>query len=210
MSRQLVFWRHGRTAWNATGRVQGQSEVPLDEVGREQAASAASRLAALSPVRIVTSDLERAAATAEVLGRLVGIVVETDSRLREMSFGIREGLTTAEALEKFPQEMEAWLANRDIRMPGGETYAEAAERFRTGVAEVADAMADDETVVIVAHGAVLRVGICAFLGLPQEHWGAFGGFNNCAWTVLEETQKRWRVAEWNAGTLPAPVLSDET
>lgn len=205
-----MFWRHGRTAWNATGRVQGQSDVPLDEVGRQQAASAAARLAALRPDRIVTSDLMRAADTAEELGRLTGVGVEKDMRLREMHFGVREGLTMAESLERFPAEMAAWVADRDVRMPGGETYAEAAERFRGGVEEIVAGLGEDKTVVVVAHGAVLRVGICAFLGLPQEHWGAFGGFNNCAWTVVEEVRDRWRVAEWNAGTLPEPVLSDET
>lgn len=210
MSRQLVFWRHGRTEWNAAGRVQGQSDVPLDEVGRQQAASAAARLASLNPARIVTSRLERATETAEVLGLIAGVTVEKEDRFGEMSFGIREGLTMTEALEQFPQEMEAWLANRDIRMPGGETYAEAAARFRLGVTELVSTLGAGQTAVVVAHGAVLRVGICAFLGLPQEHWGAIGGFNNCAWTVLEETHERWRMTEWNAGTLPAPVSSDET
>lgn len=210
MSRQLVFWRHGRTAWNLAGRVQGRSDVPLDEVGRQQAASAAARLAALVPVRIVSSGLGRALDSANMLGRVSGVAVEKDDRFQEMGFGVREGLTMEEALERFPYEMEAWLANEDVRMPGGETYAEAAERFRQGAVDVAAELGEGMTAVIVSHGAVLRVGICAFLGLPQEHWRAFGGLNNCAWTVVEHTERGWRVAEWNAGTLPQPVLSDET
>src|SRR5699024_9640578 len=118
-------------------RVQGRSDVPLDEVGRQEAASAAARLAALAPVRIVSSGLARALDSAGMLAQVTGVSVEKDDRFQEMGFGIREGLTMAEALEQFPYEMEAWLANTDVRMPGGETYAEAAERFRQGADDVA-------------------------------------------------------------------------
>ena len=61
--RRIVFWRHGRTAWNAESRFQGQTDVPLDDAGREQAALAAAALARLQPARIVASDLARAMAT---------------------------------------------------------------------------------------------------------------------------------------------------
>src|SRR5699024_9142660 len=160
--------------------------------GRRQAVNAAVLLAALEPVRIVSSHLERAIETAQVLGQVTGVPVEKEARLQEMNFGIREGLTMAEAMEQLPTQMAAWLANRDMRMPGGETYAEAAARFHSGVEEIADALGADQTAVIVSHGAVMRVGVCAFLGLPQEHWRALGGFNNCAWSVLEEGRDRWR------------------
>src|SRR5699024_3351020 len=96
VTRRLVFWRHGRTAWNAAGRVQGLSDIPLDEVGRRQAVNAAVLLAALEPVRIVSSHLERAIETAQVLGQVTGVPVEKEARLQEMNFGIREGLTMAE------------------------------------------------------------------------------------------------------------------
>jgi len=72
MTRRIIVWRHGRTEWNLAGRVQGQTDVPLDEVGREQAREAAARLASLQPTRIITSDLSRALETADELGRLAG------------------------------------------------------------------------------------------------------------------------------------------
>ncbi len=72
MSRRIILWRHGRTEWNLAGRVQGQSDVPLDDVGREQAQESAARLATLGPTRILSSDLKRAADTAAVLGALCG------------------------------------------------------------------------------------------------------------------------------------------
>jgi len=103
--RQVVLWRHGRTEWNVAGRVQGQSDVPLDDIGREQARDAASRLATLRPHRIVSSDLVRASETAEILAELTSQEVELDIRLREMDFGAREGLTWRQAWDTFPDGM---------------------------------------------------------------------------------------------------------
>ncbi|RYY43820.1 MAG: histidine phosphatase family protein, partial [Actinomycetales bacterium] len=73
MTRRVVLWRHGRTEWNVAGRVQGQTDTSLDDVGREQARAAAARLASLRPVRILSSDLERARDTAEELSRVTGV-----------------------------------------------------------------------------------------------------------------------------------------
>ncbi|MGZ5368047.1 histidine phosphatase family protein [Aeromicrobium sp.] len=214
MSRQIILWRHGQTAWNAAGRVQGQSDVPLDEVGVAQAGSAAARLATLNPARILTSDLSRASATAQALSDLTGIPFESDKRLREMAFGLREGLTSREAWESHPHEMRAFFTGDDVRMPGGETYREAGKRFAEVLTEVGATVKHDRPVVIVAHGAVLRVGACTFVGISQEYWRSFGGLSNCSWSVLEESRfgdrTIWRITEWNAGTLPEPVLSDDT
>lgn len=214
MSRQIILWRHGQTGWNAAGRVQGQSDVPLDDVGVAQASAAAARLATLNPTRILSSDLSRALSTAQALSDMTKVPVETDKRLREMAFGVREGLTSQEAWHSYPDEMRAWVTGDDIRMPGGETYREAGKRFAEVLSEIATDLEPDRPVVVVAHGAVLRVGACTFVGISQVHWRSFGGFNNCAWSVLEESRfgdrQIWRITEWNAGTLPEPVLSDDT
>ena len=213
MARTIIIWRHGRTAWNLAGRVQGQTDVPLDEVGREQARSAAARLASLGPSRIVSSDLARARDTADELGRLADVDVVTDPRLRERSFGVREGLTLAEAWEQFPEHMARWLAGDDAGIPGSESSAAAGERFAAVLHEHLEIVGPDETLVVVSHGGVTRVGTFSFLGLPREAWESFSGLSNCSWTVLEERDTgigpQWRVVEWNAGTLPEPVLSDE-
>jgi broad specificity phosphatase PhoE len=213
MTRRIIVWRHGRTAWNLAGRVQGQTDVPLDDVGREQARAAAARLASLGPSRIVTSDLSRARETADELGRLAGVEVETDVRLRERGFGVREGLTMAEAWEQLPEHMARWAAGDEAGIPGSESSAAAGERFTSALEEYLQELGPGDTLVVVAHGGVTRVGTCTFLGFPRETWESFGGLSNCSWTVLEEGDlglgPRWRVVEWNAGTLPEPVLSDE-
>ena len=213
MTRQVVLWRHGRTEWNVAGRVQGQSDIPLDDVGREQAREAAARLAALEPHRIVSSDLLRAAETAHILGEITGVEVEFDQRLREMNFGEREGLTWQEAWDRFPDGIRAWVSGDETQIPGSETHRQAGERFAAALTEILEDLPNRGILVVVAHGAVLRTGACVFLDIPESHWGTFGGLGNCSWSVLEETSfgghSKWRMTEWNAGTLPEPVLSDD-
>jgi broad specificity phosphatase PhoE len=213
VTRQVVLWRHGRTAWNVEGRVQGQSDIPLDEVGHAQARDAAARLATLRPHRILSSDLQRARDTAAYLGAAAGIEVELDERFRELNFGAREGLTWHEAWEQMPDGMRAWVDGDETQIPDSETHQQAGDRFADGLRAALPSLPDDGVLVVVAHGAVLRTGICTFLGIPQAHWGTFGALNNCSWSVLEETpwrlDTRWRLTEWNAGTLPEPVLADE-
>ena len=213
MTRRIIIWRHGRTEWNLAGRVQGQTDVPLDEVGRDQAREAAARLASLQPTRIVTSDLSRARETADELGRLTGIAVESDVRLRERSFGVREGLTMAEAWEQFPTHMAEWAAGNEAGIPGSESSVAAGDRFTSALIEHLESLGSNETLVVVAHGGVTRAGTFTFLGFPRATWETFGGLSNCSWALLEERDHgagvRWRIVEWNAGTLPDPVMSDE-
>jgi len=209
VTRRLVLWRHGRTAWNAQGRTQGQSDVDLDTTGRKQAADSAARLAALAPTGLVSSDLRRAADTAATLAALTGLQPTYDPRLREVHFGMREGMTPADAEQRWPDLMARRAAGEDVRFPGGETYAEAAERFATALRDVVGSTRPGDTVVVVAHGSAMRVGSCRFLGLPEEHWGRLGAFSNCCWAVLTEARTGWRIEEWNAGSLPEPVVGDD-
>ena len=209
MNRRLVLWRHGRTAWNELGRVQGGTDIALDDVGRRQAREAAARLASLGPCSIVSSDLSRAAETAAALGSLCGLDVRLDPRLREMSFGIREGLTHQEAFDRHPEEMAAFAEDPSLILPGAESYEQVGERVAAAIDEAEATVPPEGTGVVVAHGAALRVGICHWLGFPQALWPRFSGFSNCSWAVLEERRRGWCIAEWNAGSLPEPVLSDE-
>lgn len=198
-----MLWRHGQTRWNVEGRFQGQSDIPLDEIGVEQAESAARRLAALRPSAIISSDLGRAMATAAPLAQLTGLTVTTDKELRERHGGAWEGLTDPEIRERYPAEHAAW------QPPGGESTAAVAERAGAAMARIADGMVPGTLAVVVSHGAALRLGAAWLLGLPEDLWGTIGPLANCSWSVVGRRSERWRLIEHNAGTLPEPVLSDD-
>jgi len=200
---RLVLWRHGQTRWNAESRFQGQSDIPLDAVGEQQAERAARLLTGLRPDGIVSSDLSRAMATAAPLARLTGLSVTTDKDLRERYGGLWEGLTDPEIRARFPAEHAAW------RPPEGESSAAVAERAGGAMERIAAGMAPGTLVVVVSHGAAIRLGAARLLGFPEELWGAVGPLANCAWSVLGRRRSRWRLLEHNAGTLPEPVLSDD-
>ncbi|HYJ67722.1 MAG TPA: histidine phosphatase family protein [Nocardioidaceae bacterium] len=212
MTRRLVLWRHGQTEWNVGGRGQGHLDVPLDDVGRDQAKAAAARLASLRPTAIVSSDLSRAYETAAALAELTGLEVQHDPALREINLGQWQGLTRAEVDQRFADERRRMYAGEDIRRGvDGETMAEVADRAGAAIERAAKLAEADggSTVIVVAHGLSLRVGACHFLDVAAEHWNVFGGLSNCAWIVLEEGRRGWRFTEWNAGTLPEPVLSGD-
>lgn len=205
--RKVVLWRHGRTEWNNVNRFQGHIDVPLDDVGREQARSAAARLAALRPDVIVSSDLSRAADTAAALAELVGLSVGLTPRLRETHGGTWEGRFASD-LRDDPM-YRAWLAGEDVSAGGEETRSQVGDRAAVVVEEVVAELGDGGLAVAVSHGGTIRSTIGRMLGLPVEHWGIFGGLANCCWSVLEEGRRGWRLAEHNAGSLPERVLGDD-
>jgi glucosyl-3-phosphoglycerate phosphatase len=200
---RLVLWRHGQTAWNMERRFQGQSDIPLDSAGEQQAERAARLLAALRPDAIFSSDLARARGTAAPLARLTGLSVVPDKDLRERYGGEWEGLTDTEIRARYPVEHAQWLP------PGGESSAAVAERAGAALQRIADSLSPGFLAVVVSHGAALRLGAAWVLGFPEELWGAVGPLSNCAWSVLGRRRNRWRLLEHNAGTLPEPVLSDD-
>lgn len=218
--RRLVLWRHGRTAWNKERRIQGHADIPLDEVGFEQARRAARVLAGLVPNAIICSDSVRAVDTAAALVEITGIVPTYDARLRETHLGAWEGKTDLQVRREFSDEWIAWQHDDpDVRAGGGESRLQVAQRVALAINEALAGLSDpDATLVVVSHGAALRVGMAELLRLPQEYWPTLGGFANCSWSVLTESedpitgepvQGRWRLTEHNAGSLPDPVIGDD-
>jgi glucosyl-3-phosphoglycerate phosphatase len=200
---RLVLWRHGQTAWNMQGRFQGQTDIPLDEVGVQQAERAARLLAALRPDKIISSDLGRAMETAAPLARLTGLTITAEKDLRERHGGAWEGLTDVQIRTRYPVEHAQW------RPPGGETSAAVADRAGAALERIADSLDPGSLAVVVSHGAAIRLSAARLLGLPEELWGVIGPLSNCSWSVVARRNRRWRLIEHNAGTLPEPVLSDD-
>jgi len=211
--RRIVLWRHGRTSWNADRRFQGQTDISLDDVGREQAANAARLLTGLRPTAIISSDLERAADTAAELSTLTGIPVRIDARLRETYAGDWEGMVWGDIESRYTDEMARWVSDPYLRPGGGETRVEVAARMTEAIADALADLGPDGTLVVTTHGGAARAGLGALLELPPEHWSILGVLTNCAWSVLVENTsgygQMWRLQEYNAGTLPEPALGDD-
>ena len=202
---RLLLWRHGRTEWIATGRFQGHLDPPLDDEGRRQAALAAPYLlaAGLSPedTVVVSSDLSRAAQTAEALTALLGVPLRIDARLREHGMGSWEGFTRDEVAERYPEQFADWIAGRPIRGRGGEEAAAVAER---AVAALADLPAAG-VAVVVTHGGTAGRLMERLLGIDPDHRRVVGPLGNCAWSELTHQGGHWRLIRHNSSV---PALPD--
>ena len=209
MSR-LIVWRHGNTDWNASHRVQGQTDVPLNAVGRQQAVDAAELLIKMRPDVIVSSDLHRAADTAAALAALTGLSVGYDKRLRERFFGAWQGLTMTEVAELHPDEFARWTAGEEV---GGdvETLFDLGARVSAALEAAAVLSPPGGTVVVATHGAAARQGIGHLLGWPPEQLRTLRALQNCHWVELtHDKQRGWQVAAYNVGPftdrpVPPPV-----
>lgn len=198
MTRTVIFWRHGQTDYNLERRFQGQTDIPLNELGRNQAAQAASYLSKLQPDLIVSSDLSRAAATAEELASLLNVDVTRDERLRETAFGQWEGHTRAELSESWPEELEQWLSGADMNPPGGESRSESGRRVASAITDIIDGT-EAQTIAIVAHGAVLRAAAELLLGMDGS--GRLAVLGNCGHGEFGFTGTNWVLRSW--GTVPS-------
>jgi broad specificity phosphatase PhoE len=216
-ARRLVLWRHGQTLWNAENRHQGQIDIPLNDVGREQARHAAQTLVALKPTQVIASDLERALETGQILADLAGVQLNVDERLRETYAGEWQGMTRDEIVAKYPEDYAAWGGDSEIRPGGGETRWEVSQRV---VAAIEDALLNipaGGTLVVASHGGALRSALGRLLGLDPRQWTILGVLANAQWSVLSELDEnmpklpdlKWRLQEYNAGSLPEPAIGDD-
>ncbi|MGC9348847.1 MAG: alpha-ribazole phosphatase [Anaerolineae bacterium] len=193
---RLLLVRHGETAWNASRRYQGQMDVPLNEVGRRQAAAVADRLTAEPVQAIYASDLDRAWETALVIARPHGLTAISDPRLRELDFGDWQGLTYAQIAEQAPEALAVWNEDRVGRKPpGGESLGMMAERAGEVIEEIQSAH-DDGTVVLVSHGGTIRIILCLLLEHPLAAYWQFE-VDNTAVSEIEWRRLGPVVVRWN-------------
>ena len=178
LGRTLYLARHGETPWNADGRWQGHTDVPLSPRGRAQALALAARLRGLGLAHVRASDLARARETAEIVARALGLSeVAIDPELRERAFGVFEGLTRAECAERFPEPWARYEADRHTTPPGAEPQLEVVERLRRALARAAAVeLPAGAAMLIVGHGGALRTILSAAAGRtlpPLENGGLF-------------------------------------
>lgn len=163
----LMLVRHGESEWNVQRRYQGQSDVPLSERGRKQAALVAERLAGEKIDAIYASDLGRAWETARAIAEKNGLQVTSEPRLRELKFGVLEGLTFEEAQAQYPQMIAAWLDDFNCPPEGAETIDVFNARCVSFLDELKQKH-DGQVVLLVAHGGSLSELLRTVLGLSRE------------------------------------------
>jgi broad specificity phosphatase PhoE len=198
--RRLVLWRHGETDYNASGRMQGQLDSVLTDVGRNQARFAVPALARFSPDVVVASDLKRATDTATIFTEASGVPLRFDKRLRETNLGLWQGMTGAQVDEQWPGARQLWQTDSTWTPPGGEARVEVAARAYEVVADL-DETAED-TAVLCAHGGLITALTGHLLELPVSIWAKLGGIGNCHWVVLARRKSSglaWRLIVYNAG-----------
>jgi broad specificity phosphatase PhoE len=153
---RLLLLRHGQSEWNAAGLWQGVADPPLTAHGEEQALKAAGWLAATGITAVVSSDLQRARRTGELIADALGVpLLAAEAGLRERDVGEWSGCTTDEVHNRWPGQLEAWRAGRLERPPGGESNTALTERVMEVIERLA-ARPAAEVLLVVTHGGVIH------------------------------------------------------
>ena len=194
---RLILARHGRTEGNVIRALDSRPPgMPLDDVGRAQAEDLARRLAAQPVAAVYASRATRAQQTAAPVAAAHDLSVVVIDGVQEADCGELEGATDPASHERFQDVYEAWLNEEfDARLPGGESALEVRARFVAAV----EAVAADDPVVVVSHGAAIRLGVGALLGEGAETRYV----PNAGLVVLTGTPGRWALEHWD-GAEPVP------
>ena len=152
---RVLAIRHGETAWNVESRIQGQLDVPLNEMGRWQVHRLALAVADEDIAAIYSSDLLRALETAQAVARGCGDPIVTDAGLRERGFGEFEGMSYADINARWPEMGERWRRrDPEFGAPGGETLNAFYARSVATATRLA-ALHPGQTIALVSHGGVM-------------------------------------------------------
>ena len=190
----FAFIRHGQTDWNRDDKLQGSSDIPLNELGRRQAREAAAMLAAGGWDVVVSSPLLRARETAEIIAGDLGLVLGPSyPAFVERDYGPLEGTSSSETMARWP--------HRDY--PGAESLESVVARGLAGLAQV-EADFADRNVVIVCHGTIIRYTLAALAGRPVD------GIRNGSISTLARVGDRWDVLTVNGEPLSPSTTEEPT
>lgn len=218
--RSIFLIRHGRTSYNAAHRLQGQVDIPLDEVGVWQAERTAETLRrlyveerpAVTRRIVVCSDLGRAAATAHAFADPLGLEVHPDARVRERSFGDWDGMPVSELAERYPEDYRSWAEFRGGEMRhGAEAKTEVGRRGVEALREWAARGGEDTDLFVFSHGAWISQTLQTMLGISEAFpdFATLLSMRNAHWARLvpldlSDGSVRWRLMEYNHG----PAVAD--
>lgn len=170
----VYFVRHGQTVWNVENKICGATDIPLTELGHQQAIATGKKIVkeGIQADEILYSPLSRAAETARHISEITGIPARMEPRLIEQNFGKWES-TARDGLE-FKKAKEDFCCRYD----GGESMLHLAQRIYNLLDDV-KAESDEKTYILVAHNGIARVVQSYFYEMTNEEYAAFG-VKNCA------------------------------
>lgn len=212
MSTRICLIRHGETDWNLARRIQGQTDIPLNETGHAQARAMAGNAARYEFAAIYSSDLVRATATAQRIAEARGMEISTLPQLRERHFGIFQGITADEGAQRHPRAYAHYKArNPEYDFETGESMLRFAERVNAAV-ELMAGRHSGQTIAAICHAGVLDILYRKATGRPLATPRDFT-IPNCAlnWFRFETRNgdtPGWHLEAWDDRGHLAGVLTE--
>lgn len=205
MTTRICFIRHGETDWNVAKRIQGQTDVPLNDTGRAQALAMAFNAAHYAFSAVYSSDLERARDTARMIADRRGLEVHTLPLLRERHFGNFQGLTAEEGLQRYPAGHACYVARDTYHdFESGESLLRFAGRVEEAVAYLCKHH-PGQTIAAVSHAGVLEIIYRKATGRPLHTPRDFV-IPNCALNWFGFDEHGWHLEAWDDHHHLAKVL----
>lgn len=178
--KEVTLVRHGESTFNVTGTWQGHGDAPLSPKGEQQARAVGERLSKERYDRVVSSDLQRAHNTALASGH----EVETLQEWREIDVGRWEGMTRPEVRDRFPEEIAALMRGEDLRIGGGESWADLHARVGGALSRLLESLPDGGRAAVFAHGGVIASIVSGQMALRDTRPRPVGRISNTAVTRL--------------------------
>lgn len=205
MTVRICFIRHGETDWNVAKRIQGQTDIPLNETGHNQALAMAFNAAHYNFSAIYSSDLSRAYHTAQMVAARRGLEVKTVQHLRERHYGIFQGITAEEGAKRHPEAHANYMSrNLDYDFETGESLNRFAERVINAIDDLTRHHSG-QTIAAISHAGVLDVVYRKSTGRPL-HTARDFVIPNCALNWFRFDGQGWHLEAWDDHHHLAKVL----
>lgn len=198
---KFIFVRHGRTHFNEIGLTQGWCDSPLSKIGEKQVQNMREQLLEIPITKAYSSNLGRAVETAKILIKKRNVELEVDERLKEINFGIMEGVST-EIVDRLHIESMDWLndMNMDYRPYEGEEIHDVIKRQREFLEEIREKHSQQDTILIIGHGCSLYALIKSLISKEQK----LEIFENAGAVIVDEKEGSYAIDK-----ILRPQIEDE-
>lgn len=193
---RFILIRHGQTEWNRVERFRGRLDIPLNETGLRQAEAVARSLANMGIAAIYSSRLRRARQTADAIGAVLGLPVNSMDELIDFDYGDWQGLSPREVEARYHDLHHQWFNDpADVQIPGGETLNGVRGRVTQGLGHLLN-QHPDETIVLVTHKVICKVFLLAILDIDNSRYWRLEQ-DNGAISIFEHHYGRYVLTSMN-------------